>query len=259
VSQSPSDPTRTSGGGAGGWGDVAVVTGAAGALGAEVARTLRQRGCKLALVDSERAKDRLEQLAVSLGGAGAAIAATGDVTAEETWAAALPRLEREFGSAPSLAVLTAGAWRGGKRFYEEDESVWRTMITANLETAYRSMRALLPGMVAKGRGSVVLVGSRAAVLPSTSARAAAYAASKAAVVALAQAVAAEVAADGVRVNVVLPSTMDTPANRAAMPGADASAYAQWVSLASAASVIAFLLSDDARDISGAAVPVYGRA
>jgi NAD(P)-dependent dehydrogenase (short-subunit alcohol dehydrogenase family) len=100
------------------------------------------------------------------------------------------------------------------------------------------------------------VGSRAAESPATSARAAAYGASKAAVVALSQAVAAEVREHGVRVNAILPSTLDTPANRAAMPKADAS---RWVSLASAAEVIAFLLSDAARDVSGAAVPVYGRA
>ncbi len=130
------------------------------------------------------------------------------------------------------------------------------MMGANLETVYRSLRALLPPMVAAKRGSIVVIGSRAAADPASSARAAAYAASKAAVVALAQSVAAEVRDAGVRVNAVLPSTLDTPANRAAMPKADAS---RWVSLPSAAGVVAFLLSDDARDISGAAIPVYGRA
>ncbi|MGD0529244.1 MAG: SDR family oxidoreductase, partial [Polyangiaceae bacterium] len=117
-------------------------------------------------------------------------------------------------------------------------------------------RALLPPMVAKKHGSIVVMGSRAAVEPATSAGSAAYAASKAAVVALAQAVAAEVLSAGVRVNAVLPSTMDTPANRAAMPKVDP---AKWVSLPSAAGVVAFLLSDEARDISGVALPVYGRA
>jgi NAD(P)-dependent dehydrogenase (short-subunit alcohol dehydrogenase family) len=130
------------------------------------------------------------------------------------------------------------------------------MMDANLETVHRSLRALLPPMVARKHGSIVAIGSRAAVDPASSAKAAAYAASKAATVALVQAVAAEVREHGVRVNAVLPSTMDTPANRAAMPNADP---ARWVSLPSAASVIAFLLSDEARDISGAAIPVYGRA
>ena len=102
----------------------------------------------------------------------------------------------------------------------------------------------------------MVVGSRAVEQPWTSARSAAYAASKSAVVALARAVAAEVLEDGVRVNAILPSTMDTPANRAAMPKADPS---RWVSLESAAGVVAFLLSDAARDISGVALPVYGRS
>jgi NAD(P)-dependent dehydrogenase (short-subunit alcohol dehydrogenase family) len=234
--------------------EVALVTGAAGALGAEVARTLYRRAHKLVLVDSEASKDRLLQLATSLGGASVV---AGDITAEETWTAALPRIEQETGASPSLAALIAGGWRGGRPLHEErGDEVWRAMMSANADTVYRSLRALLPAMVSRRRGSVVVVGSRAAQQPWTSARSAAYAASKAAVVALAQAVAAEVLDDGVRVNAILPSTLDTPANRAAMSGADPS---HWVSLSSAAEVIAFLLSDEARDISGAAVPVYGRA
>ena len=234
--------------------DAALVTGAAGALGSEVARVLAARGHKLALVDAERGRERLAELGASLGGA---CVVAGDIAQEATWAEAMPRIERELGSAPVLAALIAGAWRGGKPLHEEaGDDVWRAMMEANLETVHRSLRALLPAMVAGKRGSIVVIGSRAAVAPATSAGAAAYAASKAAVVALAQAVAAEVLGNGVRVNAVLPSTMDTPANRAAMPGVDP---AKWVSLGSAAGVVAFLLGDEARDISGVALPVYGRA
>ena len=234
--------------------DIAVVTGAAGALGAEVARTLARRGCKLVLLDSARGHDRLAALAASLGGG---LVVAGDLLDDTTWTEALARSQRELGALPTLAALIAGAWRGGKPLHEEkDDDVSGAMWSANVETVNRSLRALLPGMVAARRGSVVAVGSRAAVQPWTSAGSAAYAASKAAVVALAQAVAAEVLDAGVRVNAVLPSTMDTPANRAAMPKVDPT---RWVSLESAAGVIAFLLSDDARDVSGAAVPVYGRA
>jgi NAD(P)-dependent dehydrogenase (short-subunit alcohol dehydrogenase family) len=234
--------------------DVALVTGAAGALGAEVARSLFQGGCKLVLVDAESSKERLLGLAASLGGATVVAA---DITAKETWTTALPRIERETGALPTLAALIAGAWRGGKSLHEESsDDVWHAMMSANLDTVRRSLRALLPAMVRQRRGSVVVVGSRAAQQPWTSAHAAAYAASKAAVVALAQAVAAEVADQGVRINAILPSTLDTPANRAMMPKGDPS---KWVPLASAAAVVRFLLSDDARDVSGAAVPVYGRA
>jgi NAD(P)-dependent dehydrogenase (short-subunit alcohol dehydrogenase family) len=236
---------------------VVVVTGASGALGAAVAKHLVAKGYKAALFGSERSKAELDALAAEVGGAGVASVVAGDATSAATWSEALPRVERELGEAPTHAVLTAGAWRGGKALHDEqDDATWRAMMDANLETAHRSLRALLPGMVARGRGSIVLIGSRPAVEPKTGAKSAAYAASKAAVVALAQAVAAEVLANGVRVNVVLPSTLDTPANRHAMPKADAS---KWVTLASAAEVIAFLLSDAARDVSGAAVPIYGRA
>ena len=234
--------------------DVALVTGAAGALGAEVARTLHRRGSRVALVDAEHGKGRLEQLAASLGGA---CIVAGDIAAEDTWSGALPRIQRELGDLPRLVALIAGGWRGGKPLHEEkNDDTWRAMMHANVDTVHRSLLALLPSMVAARRGSIVVVGSRAAQQPWTSARAAAYAASKAAVVALAQAVAAEVLEHGVRVNAVLPSTLDTPANRAAMPNVDPG---KWVALSSAADVVAFLLSDQARDVSGAAVPVYGRA
>jgi NAD(P)-dependent dehydrogenase (short-subunit alcohol dehydrogenase family) len=219
-----------------------------------VARTLSARGDRLVLVDGASAKARLEQLAATMKGA---CVVAGDITDDKTWIEAMPRIEREVGAPPSLAALIAGGWRGGAPLHEEkDSGVWTAMMNANLETVHRSLVRLLPPMVAKERGSIVLIGSRAAVQPWTSAGAAAYAASKSAVVALAQAVAAEVLEHRVRVNAVMPSTLDTPANRVAMPKADPS---RWVSLDSAAGVVAFLLSDAARDISGAALPLYGRA
>jgi NAD(P)-dependent dehydrogenase (short-subunit alcohol dehydrogenase family) len=234
--------------------DVALVTGAAGALGAEVARKLSARGERVVLVDGVAARARLEQLAAALPGASVV---AGDITDDRTWSDALPRVERELGAPPTLAALIAGGWRGGQPLHEDrGDEIWKTMLSANLETVHRSLVRLLPAMVARKRGSLVVVGSRAGEQPWTSAGAAAYAASKSAVVSLARAVAAEVLEHGVRVNAILPSTMDTPANRAAMPKADPS---RWVSLDSAAGVVAFLLSDAARDISGAALPVYGRA
>jgi NAD(P)-dependent dehydrogenase (short-subunit alcohol dehydrogenase family) len=234
--------------------DVALVTGAAGALGGEVARTLRARGYSLVLADTERAADRLASLATSLGGASVV---AGDLAAEAFWREAMPRIERERGGFPSAAAFIAGGWAGGHPVYAETtDETYVAMMRSNLDTVYRGLRAVLPPMVARKRGAIVVVGSRAAVEPATSKGAAAYAASKAAVVALAEAVAAEVRDHGVRVNAILPSTMDTPANRASMPKADVT---KWVTLPSAAGVVAFLLGDDARDVSGVALPVYGRA
>jgi NAD(P)-dependent dehydrogenase (short-subunit alcohol dehydrogenase family) len=152
--------------------------------------------------------------------------------------------------------LFAGGWDGGVPFHaESDDTVWESMIALNLTTTRRALRALLPGMVARRSGSIVVIGSLAVERPWSSPLASAYNTSKAAVVALAQSVAAEVLVHGVRVNAVLPSTLDTAANRSSMPASDPS---KWVSPASAAAVIAFLLSDDARDVSGAAIAVYGR-
>jgi NAD(P)-dependent dehydrogenase (short-subunit alcohol dehydrogenase family) len=179
-----------------------------------------------------------------------------DTTDAAALSAALARAEAEQGLL-SGAVLAAGAWRGGHKFHEPAAAAdYRTVMDANLESANVALRAVLPGLVQRRRGSVVLVGSRAGVRPYGAAGSASYAASKAALTALAQAIAAEVLADGVRVNLVLPSVIDTEANREAMPGADTST---WVSTESLGGVIDFLLSERARDISGAALPVYGRA
>jgi NAD(P)-dependent dehydrogenase (short-subunit alcohol dehydrogenase family) len=130
------------------------------------------------------------------------------------------------------------------------------MLDENLESAQRALRALLPRLVAQRAGSVVVVGTRNVERPWSGAGAVPYTVAKSAVVALARAIAAEVLDAGVRLNAVLPSTIDTPQNRGAMPDADAS---RWVEPESIAAVIEFLLSDGARDVSGAVLPVYGRA
>jgi NAD(P)-dependent dehydrogenase (short-subunit alcohol dehydrogenase family) len=238
---------------AGSKGGSVVVTGAAGALGAATARRMSKLGFGVALVSRAAEAEQTRALAAELGGAVAIDLDVGDLAA---WATALVRIEKEVGP-PVGAALVAGTWQGGTPLHAEtDDRVWRAMMATNLDTVHASLRALLPGMVARGKGSIVVIGSRAVERPWTSASASAYGASKAAVVALAQTVAAEVLASGVRVNAILPSTLDTAANRRAMPDVDP---ARWVTTESAASVISFLLSDEARDVSGAAIPVYGRA
>lgn len=234
---------------------IAAITGGAGALGGALARTLIGKGYKVALLDTERAKDRLDALVAELGRD--AYGHAGDLASAEPWTAALAGTRRSLGGDPTHAALIAGGWEGGAPLHEAtDGASYERMMRANVDTAYQALRALLPSMVAATSGSVVVVGSRAAVRPWTSRGAAAYAAAKAAVVTMAETVAAEVLEHGVRVNAILPSTMDTPANRAGMPDAE---FSRWVSLPSAAGVIAFLLGDEARDVSGAAIPVYGRS
>ncbi len=235
---------------------IAAITGGAGALGSALARTLVERGYKVLLLDTPHGKARAEALAVDLGAENAHVFSS-DFASGDAWASALAASKSALGGLPTHAALVAGGWAGGKPVHEAtDDSAWEQMMRANGDTAFRALRALLPAMVAARSGSIVVVGSRAVERPWTSGGSAAYAASKAAVVTLAQTIAEEVLAHGVRVNAVLPSTMDTPANRASMPDVDPTT---WVSLPSAAGVIAFLLSDDARDLSGAVLPLYGRA
>jgi NAD(P)-dependent dehydrogenase (short-subunit alcohol dehydrogenase family) len=230
---------------------VSLVTGASGALGGALTRGLAESSRLVVAVGRGVAQADLDG---ALGG-GRARAAAFDVTDASAWAALLGELSSR-GEHPTAAVFAAGAWRGGKPLHEEsDDATWEAMLSANLTTARMALRALLPGMLGQGGGSVVLVGSRAAVRPWESARAAAYASSKAALVALAQAVAAEVLDGGVRVNVVLPATIDTPQNRAAMKDADTS---RWVTPEALTDVVTFLLSDAARAVSGAVIPAYGR-
>jgi NAD(P)-dependent dehydrogenase (short-subunit alcohol dehydrogenase family) len=234
---------------------IAAITGGAGALGSALAELLVERGYRVALFDIDKSRARAEEIAARLGEE-RVLVHTGDFGAAETWTAALESTKRAFGAPPQYAALVAGGWDGGGPLHAaKDDGVYERMIRLNVDTVYRALRALLPSMVKEKEGSIVVVGSRAVDRPWTSGGAAAYAASKAAVVTMAETVAAEVVSEGVRVNAILPSTMDTAANRAAMPDADPK---RWVALSSAAAVIAFLFSDDARDVSGAALPVYGR-
>jgi NAD(P)-dependent dehydrogenase (short-subunit alcohol dehydrogenase family) len=230
--------------------EIVIITGGAGALGSTVARTLVARGDKVVLLDIPAARERLKSLATEL----ACVGLTADVASASSWSETLKEIESSVG-APTGAALIAGGWDGGKPLHESDDASWEKMRSMNLDTAYRSIRALLPGMVAHARGSIVVVGSRAVERPWESANAAAYAATKSAVVAMARAAAAEVMSHHVRINAVLPSIIDTPANRASMPKADPS---KWVSGEGLAKVIGFLLSEDAREVTGAALPVYGR-
>jgi len=234
---------------------VTVVTGAAGGFGAELVAHLVAQGQCVAAVDRPESAARLQELGARHKDA--VLPLPLDVSSARDWLPALERIERELGSAPRGAVLAAGGWQGGVEFHSPDsDRIFRAMFEINLETARVALAAILSGMVARQSGSIVLFGSRAVERPWESAGAAAYAAAKSAVVALCRAVAAEVVTSGVRVNAVLPSTIDTPANRRAMPGADAS---RWVAPRSLAGVVDFLLSDAARDVSGAALPVYGRS
>jgi NAD(P)-dependent dehydrogenase (short-subunit alcohol dehydrogenase family) len=151
-------------------------------------------------------------------------------------------------------VNLVGGFAMGGRVHDTPIEEFEKQFRLNLRSTYLMTQAAVPSMLEHEGGSIVCVGTRAAVQPFKGA--AGYISSKAAVIAFAQAVAAEYRDDGIRCNVILPSVIDTPANRASMPKAD---HDRWVKPEAIAGVISHLLSDDSAPTSGAAIPVYGRA
>lgn len=157
--------------------------------------------------------------------------------------------------APLRAVVNlVGGYAAGALVHETPVTEFERMLQLNLRPTYLVTAAALPHLIAAGGGAVVCFSSRAAVAPFPGA--AGYVTAKAAVLAFASAVAVEYRQSGIRCNTVLPSIIDTPANRAAQPRAD---HSRWVPPAEIASVVRFLASDESAPTSGATVPVYGRA
>ncbi len=157
--------------------------------------------------------------------------------------------------APLRAVVNlVGGFAMGGRVHETPVEEFERQLRLNLVPVYTTTQAALPHLIAAGGGAVLCVSSRAAVRPFPGA--AGYVTGKAAVLALVDALAVEYAGDGIRVNAVLPSVIDTPANRAAQPGTD---YSAWVAPERIARVIRFLCEDSSDAVSGAHIPVYGTA
>ena len=226
----------------------AIVTGGTGGLGSAVVARLLDDGWRVVvpwIVESElsrvQERDGLELVQADLFDP--------DMVAEVV---ALGAGDAE---APLRGVVNlVGGFAMGGRVHETPIGDFERQFRLNLRPTYLVTAAALPHLLEHGRGSIVCVGTRAAVQPFSGA--AGYISSKAAVIAFAQAVAVEYKLTGIRCNAILPSVIDTPANRAAMPNAD---HDRWVKPAEIAGVIAFLLSEDSAPTSGAAIPVYGRA
>jgi NAD(P)-dependent dehydrogenase (short-subunit alcohol dehydrogenase family) len=163
------------------------------------------------------------------------------------------RVIAEAGS-PEIVVHIMGGFAGGKPVAETDDETWNRMLSINAGSAFNVFRAALPAMLKARRGRLIGVGSRVAAEPV--AGLAAYGASKAALVHLVRTIALEVKDTGITANIVMPSTIDTEANRRAMPKAN---HSSWVSPKSIAGLIAWLASDEAADVNGAVIPIYGRS
>ncbi len=219
------------------------MTGASGGLGTAVVDAYLEAGATVVGVS----RSKPERPGVARYHALAA-----DLTSAEAAAEAVQQAAELAGKVDILAHVMGGFAMGSTA--ESDAGVWRRMMAMNLDAAFYVLRAVLPRMRKNGWGRVVAVGSRAGV--ERPAGVAAYAVSKAALHALIEIAANESKDSNVTVNAVLPSVIDTAANRAAMPDADFSA---WVKPEAIARQMVWLSSEDAADVSGALLPIYGRA
>jgi NAD(P)-dependent dehydrogenase (short-subunit alcohol dehydrogenase family) len=206
------------------------------------------------VIGTARSEDELAAVAAEAGlPAERWLAAPADLTDEAAARAVVGRAVERFGRLDVLAAV-AGGWRGGAMVAETTTETLQFLLRVNLLTAFNACRAVLPGMIGQGWGRIITIGARAAV--AGQAKSGAYAASKAALITLTQTIAAETRQSGVTANALLLSTVDTPDNRAAMPSADTS---RWVAPEHIAATILFMCSEEAASLSGAAIPLYGRA
>ena len=218
-------------------GKTAVVTGAAGVLGAAVAEECEAQGARTVLIDvaagfADGSGARLELDLTDAAAVAEAIAGVGEF---------------------DIVCNIAGGFDMGPKVFEISDAHWSSLFDINVTTLRNMLSATLPRLVARGRGSVVNVGALGALQGLASMGA--YTAAKSVVMRLTEAASEEVRRQGVNVNAVLPSLIDTPRNRADMPNAD---HSTWVAPESLAKVICFLASDAAADIHGALIPVRGR-
>jgi NAD(P)-dependent dehydrogenase (short-subunit alcohol dehydrogenase family) len=231
-------------------GKVIMVTGAAGNLGRAVVARFAREDARLVLVDRDQA--RLDQLAAETNVD--SLPAAVELTQPAAVAELIKRAEERFGHIDILAH-TVGGYEAGKPVHEADSAVFERMLALNFWPVVITCGAVAKHMLEHGvAGAIVVVLARAALKGSKDHSA--YTASKAAAQRIVESMAAELRDHGINVNGVLPSTIDTPANREAMPNAD---FSKWVKPADVANAIAFLASPAARAIHGVSLEVYNRA
>lgn len=227
-------------------GRIFAITGASGVLGSAVAKAAAERGARVALIDFADHAEVLKDCgpdALMLGGV--------DLTDAVAATAAIDAVADRFGGLDALINVA-----GGFKWETLEDSLmagWHRLFLMNVQTAANSSRAAIPYLRRSAAGRIVNIGANGAL--KAAAGMGPYAASKAGVHALTESLAEELKADGITVNAVLPSIIDTPTNRADMPKAD---FASWVSPSELAAAILFLASEEASAITGALLPVTGR-
>jgi NAD(P)-dependent dehydrogenase (short-subunit alcohol dehydrogenase family) len=223
-------------------GRVVIITGASGGLGRSVTRAFLETGATVVgvslAVDDSITHPRFVGEAADMGNWGGTRTVVDGVA-------------ERFGRIDVLAHLTGG-FAGGASVAETEDDVWERMLVVNLRTAVHAARAVIPHMRKAGWGRILAIGSLAALEPA--AGIGAYSASKAALVSLVRTIAKENKDAGITSNAVLPGTMDTPGNRAAMPNADP---AKWIQPDRVADLLVWLASDAGAQVTGAVIPLYG--
>jgi NAD(P)-dependent dehydrogenase (short-subunit alcohol dehydrogenase family) len=228
-------------------GQTVVITGAAGNLGQAVAARFAAEGANLALLDLNQAA--LDN--VPTAGSGDVLRQGVDLSDAAVISTAIGAVIARFGRIDALCNL-AGGFHMGEKVHEVPADKWDFMMELNAGSVLRMAQAVVPHMLKAGGGRIVNIGAYSAL--SGKAEMGAYVASKSAVIRLTETMAAELRSHNINVNCVLPSVIDTPQNRAAMPKADP---AKWVAPEALADVLLFLCSPAARAIHGAAIPVVG--
>ena len=224
-------------------GNTVLISGANGGLGRAVTQAFLDAGAKVGGV--AQAIQDSDFLSANF------MAISGEVSTAEAAASVTQKVKARWGRVDGLIHLIGG-FAGGTRVDETNDETFDKMLAVNLRAAFHFIKAVVPGMRAQGSGRIVAIGSRTAVVPT--AMLGVYSASKAALVSLVQTVALENRDRGITANVILPGTMDTPANRKAMPDADP---ARWVAPSQVAALLVHLASDAALSINGAVIPILG--
>lgn len=231
---------------------IVLIAGGTGGLGREVTMAFLEAGA--APVVTYRKPEEFADVVSAAERIGSAppVGVSVDVTDEQAVGKCVGEIVARHGRLDVL-VNAVGGYAGGTNLWEADPRVYDQMLALNLKSGFVLARAAVPQMIQQNRGWIVNIASKAAL--DHGAGGAMYAASKAGALAMMDSLAAEVKPYNINVNSVLPSIIDTPANRAAMPRAD---FSKWPKPEEIARVILFLCSEEARVIHGAAIPVYGK-
>ena len=224
-------------------GKIVLVTGANGGLGTFVTRAFLEAGATVIGTSLKIQQDAVANPNFT--------ALPSDISKVDDAKHLVEKIGRKFGRLNVLAH-TVGGFAGGQTVAETDDETFQRMLDMNLIATFHILRAAIPLLVRNADSRIIAIGSRQALEPGENVGA--YSASKAAMVSLIQTVALENKTVGLKANVILPGTMDTAANRQAMPKAD---FSKWVQPSSVASLMVWLAGDGGRDVNGAVIPVYG--